>query len=208
MTRAGGGAASRAKPGRRPGNPDTRAAIVEAAKDQFVAHGFDKTSFRGIAKAAGVDPALVHHYFESKDDLFLESLSIPFDPRRLIPEMVGDGGVGGLGAQIAARFVAIWDDTVAREPLVALLKASATSEVAAELLRNGIARMVMGPISAELDQPDGPLRADFVASQLIGLAMVRYVLRLEPIASADGAEIAARLGPTLQRYLDGPAAHA
>jgi AcrR family transcriptional regulator len=187
--------------GRRPGNPDTRATILAAAAREFAAHGFDRVSMRGIAKAAGVDPALVHHYFGSKDDVLLATLDVPFDPRVVIPALTSGGGAG-LGMRLAGQFVAIWDDTDHQQRLVAMLRASLTSDVAADLLRNALVRMIFTPVSEVIDAPDAQLRSQYVASQLVGLAMARYVLRFEPLASASAQEVVARIGPTLQRYID------
>jgi AcrR family transcriptional regulator len=195
-------AVARAKVGRRPGNPDTKAAILAAAKDEFSAKGFDRTSMRGIAKAAGVDPALVHHYFDSKDDLLLASLGVPFDPRQVVP-LVTSGGVDGLGERIITRFLSIWDDDELRPPLLALVKASTTSDTAAELLRDGVVRMVLDPISAVIASDDAAVRAQCVASQLLGVVMARYVVRLEPFASLPASALVPRVGRMLQGYIDG-----
>jgi AcrR family transcriptional regulator len=190
--------------GRRPGRPDTRSLILQAAKAEFAEKGFDRATLRSIASAAGVDAALVHHYFGSKDDLLLAALQVPFDPRRLIPELAAPG-VEGLGARIAERFVSIWDTEEQRLPLVALLRTSLSSEAAGTVLRDGVVRMVLEPIAAAIGTPDALLRAQFVASQLIGLAVSRYVLRLEPLASAPAEVVARTIGATLQRYVDGVA---
>lgn len=192
----------RSRAGRRPGSPDTRASIIEAARKEFAAKGFDKTSMRGVAKLAEVDPALVHHYFDSKDGLFLASMALPFDPRTLIPELTADG-TGGMGIEIATRFLDVWESPQSRLPIETLLRSATTSEAAANALRNGLVRMIFGPLSAALDAPDAVLRAQFVASQLVGMAMARYVLKLEPLASTPRELVAARLAPTLQGYLDG-----
>ncbi len=193
---------SQGRAGRRPGNPDTRATIIAAAEAEFAAKGFDRVSMRGIAKVAGVDPALVHHYFDSKDDVLLASLDVPFDPREVVPSMTREG-VDGLGLRIASRFVSIWDDKDAQPRLVAILRASLSSDVALDMLRTGLVRMILGPISEVIDTPDAVLRAQLVASQLLGLGMTRYVLRIEPLASASSADVVARIGPALQRYIEG-----
>jgi AcrR family transcriptional regulator len=191
-----------ARPGRRPGNPDTRASILDAARAEFVEKGYDRTSMRGVAKVAGVDPALVHHYFDSKDGLLVESLALPFDPRQVIPELTSDG-VAELGPRIVERFLWIWDDPDRRAPLVAIVKASMTTDAAADLVRNGMVRMILGPIVTVIDAPDAAVRAQCVASQLLGLAIARYIVCLEPFASTPAAELVARIGPNLQAYIDG-----
>lgn len=189
--------------GRRPGRPDTRALILEAAKNEFASKGFDRATLRSIASAAGVDAALVHHYFGSKDDLLLAALEMPFDPREVVPQLV-EGGTDGLGLRIAQRFVAVWDTEELRLPLVALARTSLSSDAASTVLRGGLMRMILQPIAAVIDSPDALLRAQFMASQLMGLALARYVLRLEPLASAPAETAAATVGATLQRYIDAP----
>ncbi len=192
------------RPGRRPGRPDTKALVLQAAKAEFAEKGFDRATLRGIALTAGVDAALVHHYFGSKDDLLLAALEVPFDPREVIPALTA-AGIDGLGERIARQFVSIWDTEEMQVPLVALVRSSLTSEAAAGQLRDGLVRLVMAPIAAVIDTDDALLRAQFVASQLLGLAVARYVLRLEPLASTPPDPVIASIGATLQRYLDGTA---
>lgn len=194
--------ASKQRTGRRPGSPDTRAAVLTAARNEFATKGFDRTTMRGIASVAGVDAALVHHYFGAKDDLFLAALEIPFDPRVVIPALAADG-VAGLGHRIATTFVTMWDVEENRLPLVAMFRAAMTNEETSTLLRNGLARLVLDTMSQVIGAPDGRMRAQLVASQLLGLALTRYVLALEPLASMPPADVVAVIGPTLQRYLDG-----
>jgi AcrR family transcriptional regulator len=176
---------------------------MAAAKESFASKGFDKTSFRGVAKQSGVDPALVHHYFASKDDLFLESLDIPFDPRTLVAEWTSDG-VDQLGVQIATRFLEVWDNPATRLPIETLLRSAASSDAVADMLRSGLVRLIFGPIGQAIDSPDAMLRAQLVASQLVGMGMARYILALEPLASTPREEVIARLAPVLQGYLTGP----
>jgi AcrR family transcriptional regulator len=187
--------------GRRRGNPDTRATILAAAETEFAQKGFDRASVRGIAKVAGVDPALVYHYFGSKDDVLLASLDVPFDPREVIPALTL-AGRAGLGHRIAAQFVSIWDVEANQTRLVAMVRASMSSTAAQDLLRSGLVAMILRPISDVIATPDAIVRSQYVASQLIGLVMTRYVLRLEPLASASANDVVARIAPTLQRYID------
>jgi AcrR family transcriptional regulator len=194
--------ATEARAGRRRGNPDTRATILVAAQSEFADKGFDRVSMRGIAKAAGVDPSLMYHYFGSKDDVLLASLDVPFDPREVIPALTRDG-VAGLGDRIASRFLAIWDDPANQARLVTVVRASMSSAAAQDLLTNGVARMILRPIREVIAPSEAELRTSYVASQLLGLAVTRYVLRLEPLASAPSDVVSAAIGPTLQRYLDG-----
>jgi AcrR family transcriptional regulator len=178
--------------GRRPGGPDTRGQILEAARASFAHKGFGGTTIRAVASEAGVDPALVHHYFGSKDDLFLAALQIPVDPRSLLPH-VFDEGVPGAGERLVRLFLSVWDDPQARLPLIALVRSSLAQETPESLLQQGVLRMVLGG-----------MRVQLVVSQLSGLVLTRYLLELEPLASMPAEEVVAWVAPNIQRYLDGP----
>lgn len=195
MTRAGAR-------GRRPGGPDTRGDILRAARTSFAGKGFDRTTIRGVAGEAGVDPALVHHYFGSKDDLFLAALEIPIDPRQLIPQVFGPG-LDGVGERLARTFLGVWDQPSNRLALVALVRTAFVADEAADLLRDGMARLVLAAVVPLLEGERTEVRAQLVASQLMGLIMGRYVMRIEPLASLPAEELVAWLAPTLQRYLTG-----
>ncbi len=188
--------------GRRPGGPDTRGDILRAARTSFAGKGFDRTTIRGVAGEAGVDPALVHHYFGSKDDLFLAALEIPIDPRQLIPQVFGPG-LDGVGERLARTFLGVWDQPSNRLALVALVRTAFVADEAADLLRDGMARLVLAAVVPLLEGERTEVRAQLVASQLMGLIMGRYVMRIEPLASLPAEELVAWLAPTLQRYLTG-----
>ena len=188
--------------GRRAGGPDTRSEVLAAARSEFAAKGYDRTTIRAVAAAAGVDAALVHHYFGSKDDLFLAALEIPFDPRIVVPQVLA-GGPSGLGERLLRTFLSIWDDPVARMPLLALVRSAMSSDGAADLLRSGMLRLIFAPLAQTLAEPDAQVRAQLVASQLLGLVTARYVLVLEPLASMPAEEVVRHIAPTLQRYLTG-----
>ena len=189
--------------GRRPGGPDTRGQILASARRSFADKGFAGTTIRGVAAEAKVDPALVHHYFGSKDDLFLAALEIPVDPRALVPR-VFEPGMEGAGERLLRLFLSVWDDPAARLPLIALVRSSFTEETPETLLQQGILRMVLQPLRAALPEAEADRRVQLVVSQMIGLVMTRYVLALEPLASQPAEDIVAWVAPTLQRYLDGP----
>ncbi|MDQ3274521.1 MAG: TetR family transcriptional regulator [Actinomycetota bacterium] len=195
MTRAGAR-------GRRPGGPDTRGDILRAARTSFAGKGFDRTTIRGVAGEAGVDPALVHHYFGSKDDLFLAALEIPIDPRLLIPQVFGPG-LDGVGERLVRTFLGVWDQPSNRLGLVALVRTAFVADEAAELLRDGMARMVLGAVVPLLEGERTEVRAQLVTSQLMGLIVGRYVMRIQPLASLPAEELVAWVAPTLQRYLTG-----
>ncbi|MFG2007505.1 TetR family transcriptional regulator [Micromonospora sp. NPDC048868] len=189
--------------GRRPGNPDTRQAILDAARAAFAERGFDGASIRAVAAAAQVDPALVHHYFGSKDRLFLAAMHAPVDPAELLPRVLA-GDRAGLGERLVRAFLGVWDSPAGTAG-VALLRSAVSNEWTARLLREFLVTQVLRRIVDQLDVDPAelPLRGSLVASQLIGLAMMRHVVRLEPVASAAPETLVAAVGPTVQRYLTG-----
>ena len=156
---------------------------------------------RAIAGEAGVDPALVHHYFGTKDDLFVAALQLPVDPRVVLAP-VFEGGVEGAGERLLRVFLSVWDDEELRLPLLGFVRGIVDPE-GRVLLRDGLLGVILGPIGEllALDQPQR--RVAHVASQMVGLVMLRYVLEAEPLASMDTEVLVATYAPTLQRYLDG-----
>ena len=188
--------------GRRPGGPDTRGAILAAARESFAHKGFAGTTIRAVAASAGVDAALVHHYFGSKDDLFIAALEIPVDPRQVVP-MVFAEGVEGAGERLMRMFLSVWEDPVARLPLIALVRASLGEAGPVNLLREGVLRMIFTPLREILPGDDAEERVQLVLSQLVGLVVARYVLAVEPLASMPPEDVVAWVAPTVQRYLDG-----
>lgn len=190
--------------GRRPGNQDTREAILAAARSAFAERGFDAASIRQIATAAGVDPALVHHYFGSKEELFRATVDIPVDPAALLPAVLA-GDPDGIGERLVRTFLGVWDSP-AGGAAVALLRSATNSEWTARLMREFLTTQVLRRVLDQLDVDPAelPLRGGLVATQMIGLAMMRYVIRLEPVASATADTLAAALGPTIHRYLTAP----
>jgi AcrR family transcriptional regulator len=195
---------SRGRPrGRRPGASDTRERILAAARERFAAHGYDRTRIRDVASDAGVDPALVHYFFKSKDGLFVAAMQLPIRPADVLPPVLAEG-LPGLGERIVRRLLSVWDDPANRTALLATVQGASAHPGAAaalrEFLRSEVVSRVAGAVEA--DRPE--LRANLVASQIIGLIGARYVARVEPLASMDAEELAPLVGPTLQRYLDGP----
>lgn len=187
--------------GRRPGEAGTRERIADAARRLFAERGFDRTSVRAVAAEAGVDPALVHHYFGTKQRLFVEAVDFPIDAVRAITLAVDD--VDHVGERLVRFALQLWDDPVVLPRLLGVLRSAVTDPQAAALLARLFTRQ--GPIqllhSLGADQPD--LRAELVGTQLVGLAVARHVLQVEPLASADHETIVAAVGPTMQRYLTG-----
>jgi AcrR family transcriptional regulator len=193
-----------ARTGRRPGNTDTRQQILAAARKAFAERGYDGASIRAIATSAGVDPALVHHYFGAKDKLFLATMEAPVDPGDLLPAVLA-GGPDGLGERLARMFLSVWDSP-AGTTVAALLRTAVQHDWSARMLREFLTSQILRRITRaiEVDPAEAPIRASLVASQLIGLALARYIIKIEPLASAPSEELVAHIAPTLQRYLTGP----
>jgi AcrR family transcriptional regulator len=177
--------------------------VLAAARAAFAERGFDGATIRGIAADAGVDPALVHHYFGSKDKLFLAAVDAPADPTELLPRVLASPR-DELGAAVVRMVLHVWDGP-GRAAGLALVRSAVNNEWTAKLLREFLVSTVLRRVVSTLGfDPDvRAARASLVASQIIGLVMARYVLRLEPLASASPAEVVAAIGPTVQRYLTG-----
>ncbi|WP_225801827.1 TetR family transcriptional regulator [Streptomyces sp. NK15101] len=180
--------------------PGARERILEAARAQFAERGYDKASVRGIAKAAGVDPALVHHYFGTKDEVFAAAVEVSFEPTTVVPAILG-GPREAIGERLARFFIGVWENPASRAPLLAIVRSALTHEAAAKVLRTFVLRRLLERIAAELDVPDPAFRAELAASHMIGIVIMRYVIQVEPLASADPERIVEQVAPTLQRYL-------
>lgn len=196
------GPAARRGAGRRPGESGTREAILEAARAAFAEVGYDRATIRGIAAAAAVDPALVIHYFGSKEGLFEAALELPVRPADVFARGAA-AGPDQLGATIVRTFLEAWEPPETRVRMLAMLRSAMTNETAMGMIRDLLVREVFGPITATLGVSDATLRAELVGSQLVGLAIMRFVGRIEPLASASVDELVAAVGPTVQRYLTG-----
>jgi len=191
-----------ARTGRRPGESGSREAILDAARTAFGERGFSDASVRDIAGRAGVDAALVHHFYGTKEQLFAAAMRLPVDLAVAIPALL-EGGVGGLGERVVGFFLAAFEAGGGQNTLLALLRSAASHERSATMVREFVTKAVLGPVAASLDRPDPELRASLVGSQLIGLAMMRYVVKVEPLASADPRTVVVAVAPTIQRYLTG-----
>ncbi|WP_026932404.1 TetR family transcriptional regulator [Glycomyces tenuis] len=194
--------------GRRSGKPDTRTEILAAARAMFADEGYESVSMRRIAAQAGVDPSLIHHYFGSKDDLFLAAVELPLDPAPEVAAVLKEGGVEGAGGRLMRAFVAIWDGPHS-DKLLAVVRTSlskpAMSFVLKQMFEHRIVKTVEDVLGAEVDHVD--VRANFVATQIFGLVVARYILKLEPLASLGVEELAETIGPTIDRYLTMPVEH-
>jgi AcrR family transcriptional regulator len=188
--------------GRRAGAADTRGEILAAARQGFGEQGFDGTTVRAVAARAGVDPALVHHYFGSKQALFLAAMELPFDFDALI-DRVMSGPRKAIGERLVRQALELWEDPATRSLLMAIVRSATTDPVAAGMLRRVLTEGPMLALIRASGQPDAALRATLAGSQVVGLAMARYVIGVEPLASASADQVARAIGPTIQRYLVG-----
>lgn len=194
---------------RRPGRPrgakpgDTRARILAAATEEFGERGYEAASMRAIARRAGVDPALVHHYFDDKQSLVAEVVEVPLRPDRLVRAAL-DGPIDQLGERLVRAVVTAWDSGAMRPAAVAALRSAIGQGPVARMLREFLRREIMHRIATRLgDDDDAELRAELAASQLVGVIMVRYVLEFEPVASLPVDDLVARVGPSVQWHLTG-----
>ncbi len=189
--------------GRRPvGGPDTRETILGAARELFADRGFERTTMRAVAARAEVDPALIHHYFGTKDGLLTAVLELPMDPVELLGDLGDDPDRAG--EELVRRALGVWErDPETRERMVALLRTGLSHDEAATVLRDLLGRTVLAVIQRSV-APDQPtLRAALVGTQMGGMLLGRYLLRLPAVADATVDELAVAVGPTIQRYLTG-----
>jgi AcrR family transcriptional regulator len=191
-----------ARTGRRPGESGTRDAILAAARARFAEVGYPAATIRDIADDAGVDPALVHHYFGTKRALFTAVLDLPVDPAELVLDAL-DGDPDELGPRLANRILEAWDSPDGGRRIRALLRAALADEDGTERLRAYVTESVLDPLTDAAVPDDARLRAALAGSQIVGLALARYVVGVPPLATADRERVAGYVGDTLQRYLRG-----
>jgi AcrR family transcriptional regulator len=188
--------------GPRPAGTDTREAILQAARERFAEAGYERTTLRGVASAADVDPRLVLHYFGSKRELFMATIRLPIDPQAFIAR-VFDGDPEGLPERVAKGLVSTLEDPATQQSALAIIRAAASEPEAAEVIRAVLTEQVLTPLVARLRVDHPELRATMVATQFVGLAMARYVVRVEPLASASPDRIVAAMTPVIGHYLGG-----
>ncbi len=190
------------RPGRPRGVSDTRDRILHSARELFARNGFDKTSIRGIAAASGVDSALVHHYFGTKQQLFTAAINIPIDPMVVLGPL-RETPVEDLGRVLPSILLPLWDSEMGTGLLATLRSLLAGSEVS--LIRSFLQEVVTAEVAPRVDNPpgSGPLRVQFVASQLLGVVVARYIVGVEPFASLPAERVAETIAPNLQHYLTG-----
>ncbi|MGA7690143.1 MAG: TetR family transcriptional regulator [Jiangellales bacterium] len=187
--------------GRRPGTTDTRAEILDAARELFAAKGYERASMRAIAARAKVDPSLIVHYFASKEGLLRESLTLPLDPRELLSSGLADVPDEEVGEELVRVVLGVWEQPAVRSRLLSLLRTAVSHDLAMAVLRQMLLRTVVAAVARLVDDDSAQMRAELVATQMAGLAMARYLTQLPSIASASVDELAVAIGPSVQRYL-------
>jgi AcrR family transcriptional regulator len=192
----------RRRPGRPAGVSDTRERILTSARELFSRNGIDKTSIRAVAAAAGVDPALVHHYYGTKQQLFAAAIHIPIDPMQVIGPL-RDTPVDEIGYKLPRLLLPLWDSELGKGFVAELRSLLAGNDVS--LIRSFLQEVITQEVGTRVDDPpgSGPIRVQFVATQLVGIVMARYILELDPFKSLTVEQIAETVGPNLQRYLTG-----
>jgi AcrR family transcriptional regulator len=194
--------AKRRRPGRPAGNSDTRERILTSARDLFARNGIDRTSIRAVAKAAGVDAALVHHYFGTKQQLFAAAIHLPIDPMEVLSPL-RETPVAELGVKLPSLLLPLWDSELGAGLIATLRALIAGTEVS--LARAFLQEIIGGEIGSRVDNPPGTgkIRTQFVASQLMGVVLARYIIKVEPFASLPTEQIVQTIAPNLQRYFTG-----
>ena len=192
----------RKRPGRPPGTSDTRERILVNARELFARNGIGNTSIRAIATASGVDSALVHHYFGTKEQLFAAAVHIPIDPMQVIGPL-REVPVEELGHVLPSLLLPLWDSEIGSGVIATLRSLLAGDDVG--LIRSFLQDVITVEVGSRVDAPpgSGAIRVQFVASQLVGVVIARYILELEPFKSLPVQQIADTIGPNLQRYLTG-----
>jgi AcrR family transcriptional regulator len=184
------------------GDSGTRQAVLEAARRQFSTMGYDRTTMRSVAAEAGVDQKLVAYFFGSKHALFVAASRLPFDPAAAIPEIIG-GDPAGIGERLARLIVGMLEDPETGDRLIGLVRAAAAEPEAARAVRDLFTREIWAPAADHIPATRPELAVGLVAAQVLGLVMVRYVIRSEPLASLPADAVVAAMAPTLQRLLGG-----
>jgi AcrR family transcriptional regulator len=193
----------RRRTGRRPGQSGTRDSIAVTARRQFANLGYEGTTIRGIAKEAGVDPALVHHFFGSKKELFASVTTFPFELEEAMPRII-EGPRSELGRRLAEWALGVLEDPESREAINGIVRAGVSDQGAADASRQLVTAEVLVPIAKGIDADEPELRASLINAQLVGLIVARYIVAVEPLASLPAERVVDAIAPNLQRYLTRP----
>ncbi len=183
------------------GNEDVREAVLDSARAAFHARGYMRTTVKGVAAAAGVAPSVVGKYWGSKDQLFAAAMKLPFDPATAVPQLVAPG-LDGMGERLVRVTLDTLGDEENREDLIALFRAGASGAKAAAGVKDFFEQSVLDRLARSIGVPDARLRVGLISSYLIGIAVSRYVTKLEPLASMSEDDLVRVVAPTIQSMLD------
>ncbi|RMI30471.1 TetR/AcrR family transcriptional regulator [Streptomyces triticirhizae] len=183
------------------GEPGTRERILDSARTEFARRGFDLASVRAIARGADVNPALVHHYFGTKEGVFAAAVHAATEAAVRVLTQETPTGPEALGGHFTRVFFSIWENPATRDPLLAVLRSAVNNETAAGIFRAAITEELLARVAGQLPEPDARLRVELAAMQLVGAALGRYVLEIEPLASTDVEILVERLAPVVQHHL-------
>lgn len=202
MTPPRGTSPERGRTGRRAGAPDTRGEILRAARERFAAAGFQRTTMRAVAADAGVDPALISHYFDNKEGLFLAVMELPVDPATVM-SVLDDVDDEELGVTLVRTLVGLWDSELGQSAVAALRSGLAGDDLGryGELVTNVLLAPLRARLQGRVDRLE--LRLVLAGSQVVGLLVGRKILHIDPLASLAPDAVAEIVGPTVQRYLTG-----
>src|SRR5437868_5928425 len=189
--------------GRRPGKSGSREDIIRAARQLFADRGYAGTTMRAIAQKAKVDSALIHHFFGSKDRVFAAAIEDIIQPHQFVTALL-EPGLDDLGNRLLYMFLQLWEAPETGDALLAVLRSAISHKEAADIVRDFVTSELFGLIAEHIDVPDADLRAALVGSQLIGLALLRLVLRVEPLPTTESDVLVRSVGPVLQHYLTAP----
>jgi AcrR family transcriptional regulator len=183
------------------GRDEISDAVLDAARAAFGARGYAKTTIKGVAAAAGVTPAVVRKYYDNKERLFAAALRLPFDPASAVPELVAPG-LDGMGERLVRFTFDTLGDPEVRKDLGNLFKAGSSAGKATQSIQDFLEESVVDRVVAAVGVPDARMRVALITSYLTGVAAARYVLRMEPLASAPEDEVVRLVAPTIQDLLD------
>jgi AcrR family transcriptional regulator len=201
---------SRRGPGRpagsRSGDTATRARILEAARELFATRTYGATTIRAVAAAADVNPALVHHFFGTKRDLFAATVQLPEELTAQLPELVSGAAdsADDVGRRIVRLYLTMWQEPATGHPLAAMVRTGMSDPEAADILKQVLTRTILGPLVAASGRDQPGLRITLAATHLVGLAMGRHILALPPLTEAGIEHLTACVAPAIQHYLTGP----
>lgn len=187
------------KAGRRAGNVDTKQAIINAAQTQFAVHGVDGTSFRKIAATANVDPALIVHYFNNKQQLYIESMMPLFKGPIVLNEAI-DGDESEIGIRLATAIVTLMSEPYTQKLLMSALRSASSDEDASSMLRTFIEENLMKTLSKKMPPLDAELKSNILGAQIVGILVARYIIKIEPLASVNNEKLILLLSERIQDH--------